>query len=404
MASAILKLDTRYELKEGKYPLKIAITHKGGYALISTGIQLKPDQFVNGEIIGVRGYVSFNETAQTMLFHAKKLLLDYKLSGRLNKISAKELKNAISKKIENIEEEQKPCLFKDHMEKFVSDKQKERTKEIYLETLKKISSYTDIDNLYFEDINYAWLKKFESFMASTCSINTRAIHLRNIRAIFNDAIDMDIISQNLYPFRKFKIKKERTRKRNLSVEELIKLRDYPCEPHQEKYRDIFMLVFYLIGINMVDLLHLKEIRNGRIEYRRAKTGRLYSIEVLPEAEAIFNKYKGEKYLLNIMDTYNNYKDFTKRMNDNLQLIGEVEIGKQGKKTVTPIFPDLTTYWARHTWATIASDLDIPEKTISASLGHGGNSVTDVYIDFDRKKIDKANRDVIAFVNNNNLLD
>ena len=70
------------------------------------------------------------------------------------------------------------------------------------------------------------------------------------------------------------------------------------------------------------------------------------------------------------------------------------VGKRGKKTFEPEFPGITTYWARHSWATIAASLDIPKETIAAALGHGGNTVTDIYIDFDRAKIDRANRMVI----------
>ena len=62
-----------------------------------------------------------------------------------------------------------------------------------------------------------------------------------------------------------------------------------------------------------------------------------------------------------------------------------------------MFPHITTYWARHTWATIAASLDIPKETIAAGLGHGGNTVTDIYIDFDRRKVDEANRRVIDWV-------
>lgn len=65
--------------------------------------------------------------------------------------------------------------------------------------------------------------------------------------------------------------------------------------------------------------------------------------------------------------------------------------------MSPLFPELTTYWARHSWATIAASLDIPKETIAAALGHGGNTVTDIYIDFDAKKIDEANRRVIDWV-------
>lgn len=181
-------------------------------------------------------------------------------------------------------------------------------------------------------------------------------------------------------------------------EQLATLRDYGCEEHQKRYRDIFMLMFYLIGINAKDLLHAKpsDVYNGRLEYRRAKTGRLYSILIQPEAAEIIRRYKGKGYLLNIMDEYGNYKDFLHRMNDSLRKIGSVERkGRGGKKTVTPLFPELSSYWARHTWATIAASLDIPKETISAALGHEiGSAVTSIYIDFDQKKVDEANRKVL----------
>ena len=61
------------------------------------------------------------------------------------------------------------------------------------------------------------------------------------------------------------------------------------------------------------------------------------------------------------------------------------------------FAQITTYWARHTWATIAASLEIPKETIAAALGHGGNTVTDIYIDFDQKKVDEANRKVLDYV-------
>lgn len=112
-----------------------------------------------------------------------------------------------------------------------------------------------------------WLSNFESWMAeSGMKVNAYSIHLRNIRAVFNYAIDEEITT--LYPFRKYKIKKEETRKRALSVEQLRLLRDYPCEEFEKKYRDIFMLIVYLVGINIGDLLLLehKDIIDGRIEY------------------------------------------------------------------------------------------------------------------------------------------
>ena len=239
--------------------------------------------------------------------------------------------------------------------------------------------------------------KFDVFMAKTSpSKNSRNIHLRNIRAVFNEAIDDEITT--FYPFRRLKIRPVATRKRNLKVEDLRTFINYPCEPHAQKYLDMFKLMFMLIGINSIDLAHLKEVRDGRIEFYRAKTNRLYSIKVEPEAMEIIEKYRGENWLLFILDHWRNHKDFTLKMNYTLKHIGPVKrSGLGGKKSYEPLFPDISTYWARHSWATIAASLDIPRDTIAHALGHGGNTVTDIYIDFDQSKVDVANRKVLDWV-------
>ena len=163
---------------------------------------------------------------------------------------------------------------------------------------------------------------------------------------------------------------------------------------------MFMLMFYMIGINAVDLFLSRPyaIANGRLEYTRAKTKRLYSIKVEAEASDLIEKYKGKDFLINIMDGRANYVDFLHRMDKALKQIGPVQRqGRGGKKIRTPLFPELSQYWCRHTWATIAAELDIPKETIAAALGHGGNSVTDIYINFDMRKVDEANRRVIDYV-------
>ena len=407
MASVKLYLDTRVPRRDGTFPLKIAVTHKGKF-LINMKIYLKEDQFVGNEVVGHKSKKTYNIIIEQWLVNIKKVLLDLGANGRLKKLSHQELKDIIENYSETGEmgDSEKPYLFKDHFGKFILNKDNARTKDIYQATLNKIKKYADIDNITFDDINLSWLKEFQlKLFNEGLSVNAQGIHFRNIRAVFNDAIDEELISQSTYPFRKFKIKKEATLKRSLTVDELIVLRDYPCEEHQIKYRDMFMLIFYLIGINTIDLLHLKEIKNGRVEYRRAKTGRLYSIEVLPEAKKIIETYQGENYLLNALDTYAYYKGFADKINKNLQEIGQIEFiektikGKIKKiKVRKSLFPDLTTYYARHTWATIASGLEIPKETIAAALGHGGNSVTDIYINFDQKKIDEANRKVLKYIN------
>lgn len=87
------------------------------------------------------------------------------------------------------------------------------------------------------------------------------------------------------------------------------------------------------------------------------------------------------------------------LNRGLSKIGDVT-GKQknGVPVMKPVCSELTTYWARHSWATVAAELDIPKETIAAGLGHNiGSPITSIYIDFNLKKVDKANRKIIDYV-------
>lgn len=74
------------------------------------------------------------------------------------------------------------------------------------------------------------------------------------------------------------------------------------------------------------------------------------------------------------------------------------MGRGGRIFRHPLFPDISSYWARHTWATIAASIDVPIELISASLGHEyGSRTTRIYIRYDKRKIDNANRAVLDWV-------
>lgn len=289
--------------------------------------------------------------------------------------------------------------FVTHYLQFVERKNTQGTKNVYNHTLSRIRAFdAQIDDKMFTDITLQWLNDFEAFCARTANKNARNIHLRNIRAVFNSAIDYELTTH--YPFRRFKIRPEATRKRSLSVEDLRKLFNYDVEEYAVIYRDMFKLIFMLIGINVADLYYIKRITSdGRIEYKRAKTHRLYSIKIEPEAREIIEQYRGENYLLSLADNVAKHQYFTARCNKALKKFGTVKrVGRGGKKIFEPEFDEgISIYWARHSWATIASQLDIPKEVISAALGHGSVSVTDIYIDFDSRKIDRANRMVLDYV-------
>lgn len=399
MATISFYLDTRATGCDKPAPLKISIRHRNKATFIPTGISLLPEQWddVTRKVVNHPNRMTYNNALARRILDVESEVLRLSEQGILSFMKMAELRAAIMQMLDPQPEIDTTKLFVARFRRFIERKDNERTREIYEATLSRIYAYDKrCELLTFEDVDKAWLTQFDKFLARTSpSVNARSIHLRNIRAVFNDAID-DEITHN-YPFRKFKIKRAPTAKRSLSVEALRELFDYPVEEHQRKYLDIFKLSFFLIGINIGDLCKLKRINGGRIDYERAKTHRLYSVKVEPEALAIIEQYKGKAWLLDPLDRYDNYKQYARRLNGALQAIGEVEIGKQGAKTIKPLYDNITTYWARHSWATIAASLDIPKETIAAALGHGGNTVTDIYIDFDQRKVDDANRRVIDWV-------
>jgi len=397
MATVKFYLDKRRQKKDGTYPIKLNVFHNK-QIMIATQLSASEKEW-NGNEYSVRAqnYKPRNIVARGIINKAETVIFTLEQQEKLKSTTDKALKKLIEDAISSKVENQKTFLY--YLDEFVSKKTNQGTKSIYTTTRNKIEEYDS--HCTFESMDKSWLENFEAWMAKTMKVNAYAIHLRNIRSVFNYAIDEEYTT--LYPFRRFSIKKEETRKRSLTAEQLRLLRDYPCEEYQIRYRDMFMLMFYLIGVNAADLFNAKHsaLVNGRFEYKRAKTGKLYSIKVEPEAQAIIEKYKGKDYLLNIMDDYGNYKDFLHRMGIGLKQIGETERkGLGGKKSRNPLFPDLSSYWARHTWATVAAELDVPKEVIAHALGHSwaNSTTTDIYIRFDMKKVDEANRKVIDYVN------
>ena len=401
MANVRFYLDARRVRLDGECPLKLAVSCCGRTRYLATGVSLAPaawdarSQLVRpgfGMCRELNVFLSACLDAATRALRLGAPGLDAAVAAA--RVALREAGRCTGLGTEA------PVSVAEAMRGYAQSKAREKTRQSLLYTLGRLEAYCrGFGRLSFEDVTPAWLSGFDAWLvARGNSANTRGIHFRNIRTVFNAAIDAEQTAA--YPFRRFKIPREATRKRSLPVEDLRRLFDYPVEGWQREYLDYFRLTFMLVGINSVDLLGLRpgDVVGGRIEYRRSKTGRLYSIRVEPEAAEIIGRYRGVGHLLAAADRYADYEGYRRRVNMALQSIGECERhGRGGRKTVTPAFPGLTTYWARHSWATVAASLDIPRDTIAHALGHGGNTVTDIYIDFDQGKVDVANRRVLDWV-------
>ena len=413
MITTKLYLDTRAVEEDGLAPLKVAITKKRQAAYISLGIKLKKSQWDSKKqrIINAPNKLRLENFIKNKLMEIENAIMELQTKGQLTKLTSVQIKNKVLSVLDP--EVDKGNLFINRYIDYMNSRPAERTKEIYATTLKKMKAFDDkVDTYSFEDISKDWLKRLDTFLINQClRKNSRNIHFRNIRAVFNDAIDNEVTTH--YPMRTFDINPEQTAKRSLSIEELRTLFSYNVQPWQQKYLDYFKLTFYLIGINPADILNCDQsnIIDGRLQYRRKKTGRLYSIHIEPEAKEIIERYKGVNKLVNFSENMRNYKQFVGKANKGLKTIGQViKIRNEKKKAhdfqkefhikYNSLFPNISLYWARHTWATIAFSIGIPEEIIAEALGHShGNRTTAIYIDKSVANIDAANRKVLDYVLN-----
>ena len=209
------------------------------------------------------------------------------------------------------------------MEAYMERCAKPGTREVYRRTLEVIRRFDrNADTLKLEDVDKRWLDRLERFCRKTIAVNTVSIHLRNIRTVFNDALSEGVTTH--YPFRAFKIQQEATAKRALTLGQLRALRDMDLPDDQRRYRDYFMLMFYLIGINTTDLFHALpgDLRGDRLEYRRDKTGKMYSVKVEPEAMEIINRYRGKDHLLEALDHHGDFLSWRTQLNKRLKALGQ----------------------------------------------------------------------------------
>lgn len=363
-----LKLDKRRINNSGRYPIKVYLSEGRRTRMVATGIDVKEDRFdgIRGEIIG-GGNKSVNDKLAMILNRSR---IETEGLG---------LKEAVAK-VRNI------CNFDGSMsETFVqfwnrcvaSSNYTEGTIVTYNTSLKAIGSYCDLNELRLESINTKWLRGLQTHLLKRNKINTVALFLSRLKRIINCALDEELISVN--PFRSIKIRTEETEKRCLSINELVKLRDMKLNGLMEYARDMFMLSFYLLGMNSSDMYKASPAKDGRLYYRRSKTGKLYDVKVEPEAAALIEKHAGNGFLLSLSERYSSVTPMTIILN----------------KALKKLIPGISMYWARHSWATIAADLNVPVDVISLALGHSfGLKMTSVYIKPNIAKVDAANRLVL----------
>lgn len=269
---------------------------------------------------------------------------------------------------------------------------KVRPAETYSTAINSFIRFRKEKDVPLEEVDSDLMTAYETYLAemSVCP-NTASFYMRNLRAVYNRAVEKELTVQR-FPFKHVYTGIDKTVKRAVPIEVIRQIRDLDLSlhPSMDYSRDIFMFSFYTRGMSFVDIAFLKkkDLQNGILSYRRHKTNQQIFIKWEKPMQALIDKYdtSSTPYLLPVIKEVGNderaqYINEAHRVNRYLKKIGSL-IG---------LTIPLTTYVARHGWASIAKSKNIPIATISEAMGHDSENTTRIYLaSLDTSMVDKAN--------------
>lgn len=318
---------------------------------------------------------------------------------------------SLNQLIEAVERPTKNISISDYLNSVIENLTKENrigNATHYQALHNSLERFTKINQLQFVDIDVPFLNKYETHLRSIGNKNNSiSIKMRTLKAVYNKAVKDNIIKKDYYPFNEYHVSKlkDSTPKRSILKEDIQKIISLDVQTISKRpqsllqfSKDLFLFSYLGCGINMVDMAHLKRsnIVSTRIVYKRHKTGKQISFLLQPYALEIIQRYENgnNDYIFPILDDsihttaeqqFRRIKKVTYVANKNLKKIGE---------SINLSIP-LTTYCARHSFATILKRSGINVAIISEALGHSDLKTTQIYLDsFENSQIDEAMKNLL----------
>lgn len=382
-------------LKTGELPLKIRVCKDRKTRYINLGVSTKAEYWdfeKNKPRPSCPDKELLEKLISSKISEVKSKIVELKADNK--EFSATMLVEKVANPIKLITVDN---LFKQYLSRLEEEKStgyRLSIRQTY-NSLLKFNRHLDIP---FTEIDCNWLRKYETWLRKQgISENTIGIRFRNIRTIFNLAIDSELVKPESYSFRKFKVSRlhQETVKRALSKTEILAVISYPTEGKDYYTRlavSLFTFSYFMGGINFVDMAYLKgdNIMEGRLIYHRKKTGKLINLPIQERALLVLKKYKNSSnsYLFPILS--NEHRTEQQKLNRLHKVITKVNRALKaiGEELHIPI--KLTTYVARHSYATVLKRAGVPVSVISEFLGHSSEKITQIYLDnFENNQINKA---------------
>lgn len=287
--------------------------------------------------------------------------------------------------------------FMEHLIISLKELGKVRTSETYASALNSFKRFRKGKDLLLDDVDTDVMMAYEAYLLhSGISINSSSFYMRNLRAVYNRAVEKELTIQR-FPFRHVYTGVDKTRKRAVPLQVIrqIKEMDLSRKPALDLARDMFLFSFYTRGMSFVDMAYLrkKDLNGSVLSYRRRKTGQQLFVKWEKCMQEIVDKYDTSQsvYLLPVikpfskMDERKQYIYVAHNINRSLKIIGN--------RLGLPV--QLTMYVSRHAWASIARSKHVPLSVISEGMGHDSEATTRIYLaSLDTAAIDKANRMIL----------
>ena len=278
---------------------------------------------------------------------------------------------------------------------------------IYKSSYNSLKVFTnDKLDIPFSAIDITWLNKYERWLRSKGNEETTmSLMFRTLRSTYNKAIKAKCARKSEYPFDEFKINKfdVSTQKRAIAKTEVLKftkdVRPIGKRQYIQLSKDIFMFSYLCGGINFTDIANLTKaniIEGKRLHYIRQKTGKLIKIGLSEEAMKVIERYATESkgYLFPILNA-NLHKTPLQKQNRIHKILGKVNINLKLIAAQLGVEGNLTTYVARHSFASVLKKSGVNIALISEALGHSDIATTQIYLDsFDNEQIDAAMKNLL----------
>lgn len=378
-------LDTRRAKKDNKYPVKVRITHLRKQQYWHTGIDVTEDEFEQAML--ERPKKGFLKLSEQLKFHKRKA---ENIIDEIKDFSFRQFElraGANQKDISNVY-----SFYEDYIS-LLKNERRVGTASSYQCSLNSLKEYKS--SLGFRDVDEKFLKDYEAWMLSNGnSITTVGIYLRCLRTMFNKAINEGLLGQEHYPFKKHKyvIPAARNIKKALNLDEVKKIFESKVIPGtaSDFAKDIWIFSYLSNGMNIKDiaLLKNKDVDGDYIRFVRAKTARstrnsqsVISVYLIDQAKAIIKKWRNS----NVDDDYI-FPILTKGLTPEKEMKVIQQAVKQVNKYVKRIASEaginkeVTSYYARHSFATILKKSGASIEYISESLGHQNVATTRSYLD------------------------